>query len=141
MRMTQRASQDVLKEHYKEHAQRKFYQELIDSMSSGPIVIIHLRGSKAVARIRKMLGGTDPSAAEPGSLRGTFGIDKTNNFMVPPYVGPAACLPRRVCFALVRPETSCCHHAGLVVDLCIFWACPFLPVQDRRMACTSLFAY
>jgi nucleoside-diphosphate kinase len=82
MRLTQQASQDVLKEHYKEHAQRKFYQELIDSMSSGPIVIIHLRGSKAVARIRKMLGGTDPSAAEPGSLRGTFGIDKTNNFMV-----------------------------------------------------------
>jgi hypothetical protein len=51
-------------------------------MSSGPVVIIHLRGSKAVARVRKMLGGTDPSTAEPGSLRGVYGIDKTNNFMV-----------------------------------------------------------
>jgi len=81
MRMTQKASIETLKEHYKEHAARKFYQELIDSMSSGPIVIIHLRGSNAVARVRKMLGSTDPSTAEPGSLRGTFGIDKTNNFM------------------------------------------------------------
>ena len=77
-----KASEEVLKEHYKEHAARKFYQELIDSMSSGPIVILHLRGSRAVARVRKLQGGTDPSAAEPGTLRGTFGIDKTNNFMV-----------------------------------------------------------
>jgi nucleoside diphosphate kinase len=53
-------------------------------MASGTIVIMHLRGSKAVARVRKMLGGTDPSTAETGSLRGTYGIDKTNNFMVTP---------------------------------------------------------
>jgi nucleoside diphosphate kinase len=57
-------------------------------MSSGTIVIVHLRGSKAVARVRKMLGGTDPSTAEPGSLRGTYGIDKTNNFMVTPPLPP-----------------------------------------------------
>mmetsp|Transcript_49635 Transcript_49635/g.80093 ORF Transcript_49635/g.80093 Transcript_49635/m.80093 type:complete len:187 (-) Transcript_49635:444-1004(-) len=81
MRMTPKVSIETLKEHYKEHAARKFYQELIDSMSSGPIVIIHLRGSNAVTRVRKMLGVTDPSTAEPGSLRGTYGIDKTNNFM------------------------------------------------------------
>ena len=75
-----------MKEHYKEHQHRKFYQELVDSMSSGPIVIIHLRGSKAVSRIRNMLGATDPSTADPGSLRGTYGIDKTNNFMVTDYL-------------------------------------------------------
>ncbi len=75
-----------MKEHYKEHSHRKFYQELVDSMSSGPIVIIHLRGSKAVSRIRNMLGATDPSTADPGSLRGTYGIDKTNNFMVTDYL-------------------------------------------------------
>ena len=55
-------------------------------MASGTLVIVHLRGSKAVARVRKMLGGTDPSTAEPGSLRGTYGIDKTNNFMVTDYL-------------------------------------------------------
>lgn len=81
IRTTPRASTEVLQEHYKEHAARKFYQELIDSMSSGPVVIMHLRGSKAVSRVRSILGGTDPSTADPGSLRGTFGIDKTNNFM------------------------------------------------------------
>ena len=78
IRTTPKASTEVLQEHYKEHAARKFYQELIDSMSSGPIVIMHLRGSKAVSRVRNMLGATDPSTADPGSLRGTFGIDKTN---------------------------------------------------------------
>ena len=83
---TQKAPQETVKEHYKEHSHRKFYQELVDSMSSGPIVIIHLRGSKAVSRIRNMLGATDPSTADPGSLRGTYGIDKTNNFMVTDYL-------------------------------------------------------
>jgi nucleoside diphosphate kinase len=83
---TQKAPQETMKEHYKEHSHRKFYQELVDSMSSGPIVIIHLRGSKAVSRIRNMLGATDPSTADPGSLRGTYGIDKTNNFMVTDYL-------------------------------------------------------
>ena len=59
-------------------------------MASGTIVIMHLRGSNAVARVRKMLGGTDPSTAEPGSLRGTYGIDTTNNFMVTPSLPPPA---------------------------------------------------
>lgn len=81
VRSMQAAPREVLQEHYKEHAARKFYQELIDSMASGTIVILHLRGSKAVARVRKMLGSTDPSVAEPGSLRGMYGIDKTKNFM------------------------------------------------------------
>jgi nucleoside diphosphate kinase len=66
-------------------------------MASGTLVIVHLRGSKAVARVRKMLGGTDPSTAEPGSLRGTYGIDKTNNFMVTPLSPPPLLCGRTQC--------------------------------------------
>ncbi|EKX38186.1 hypothetical protein GUITHDRAFT_115731 [Guillardia theta CCMP2712] len=96
MRVYEKVPDDIIREHYKEHAARSFYPELVESMTSGTVVAVEvaatfsssssadaqqLRGSNAVARVRKMLGSTDPSAAEMGTFRADYGLDKTRNFM------------------------------------------------------------
>mmetsp|Transcript_50704 Transcript_50704/g.103145 ORF Transcript_50704/g.103145 Transcript_50704/m.103145 type:complete len:178 (+) Transcript_50704:57-590(+) len=69
----------LLAEHYKEHAHRPFYRDLMESMS-GPVVAISVRGEDAIKRTRELLGPTDPRVAGPRTLRGMFGLDKTRNF-------------------------------------------------------------
>jgi nucleoside-diphosphate kinase len=57
---------------YEVHKARPFYRELVDYMSSGPIVAAILEKSNAVADFRKLIGATDPSKAEPGTIRNLF---------------------------------------------------------------------
>jgi hypothetical protein len=108
-------------------------------MASGTIVIMHLRGSKAVARVRKMLGGTDPSTAEPGSLRGTFGIDKTNNFMVAPPGPPPCCFTQNVptCMPRCRQPFPCARVHLWAIMLGDRRA-PHLAAQEATHASTAL---
>jgi nucleoside-diphosphate kinase len=58
---------------YAEHAGKPFYDELTTFMSSGPVVAICWEGEDAVAKWRKLMGATDPSKAEPGTIRALFG--------------------------------------------------------------------
>ncbi len=57
---------------YEIHKERPFYGELVDYMSSGPIVAAILEKDDAVASFRKLIGATDPSKAEPGTIRNLF---------------------------------------------------------------------
>ncbi len=57
---------------YAVHKERPFYGELVDYMSSGPIVAAVLSKSNAVADFRKLIGATDPAKAEPGTIRNLF---------------------------------------------------------------------
>ncbi len=59
-------------EFYEVHKERGFYQELVDFMSSGPIVAAVLRKDNAVEDFRKLIGATDPSKAEAGTIRALF---------------------------------------------------------------------
>ena len=54
---------------YEVHAQRPFYRSLVDFMSSGPVVVQVLEGEDAVARLREIMGATDPAKAAPGTIR------------------------------------------------------------------------
>lgn len=57
---------------YAEHHGKPFYQGLIDFMTSGPVVVQVLEGEGAISRNRELLGATDPSKAEPGTIRADF---------------------------------------------------------------------
>ena len=57
---------------YEVHKARPFYGELVDYMSSGPIVAAILEKENAVADFRKLIGATDPTKAEPGTIRNLY---------------------------------------------------------------------
>lgn len=58
---------------YEVHKERGFYNELLNYMSSGPIVAAILEKDNAVESFRKLIGHTDPTKAEPGTIRNLFG--------------------------------------------------------------------
>lgn len=60
------------KEFYKVHADRPFYNDLVDFMVSGPVVVQVLEGENAVARNRELMGATNPANAAPGTIRKLF---------------------------------------------------------------------
>jgi nucleoside-diphosphate kinase len=54
---------------YAVHRQRPFFRELVEFMSSGPVVVQVLEGENAIARYREIMGATDPAQAAPGTIR------------------------------------------------------------------------
>ena len=64
---------------YEEHAARPFFGELVDFMTSGPIVVQVLEGENAIAKYREVMGATDPAEAAEGTIRKQFAISKGEN--------------------------------------------------------------
>ncbi|MDL1973038.1 MAG: nucleoside-diphosphate kinase, partial [Deltaproteobacteria bacterium] len=64
---------------YAVHKDKPFFKELVDYMSSGPIVAMVLEGEGAIGRVREIMGATDPNEAKAGTIRGDLGINKTEN--------------------------------------------------------------
>ena len=64
---------------YEVHKERPFYGELVEFMSSGPIVVAILKKENAVEAYRKLIGNTDPSKAEEGTIRKEFATSITKN--------------------------------------------------------------
>lgn len=67
------------REFYAEHKARPFYGELVDFMTSGPIVLQVLEGENAVTKYRELMGATDPEAAKRGTIRKRFAESKAKN--------------------------------------------------------------
>lgn len=67
-----RLSAEKAGEFYAVHKERPFYGELVDFMSSGPIVAAILEKENAVEDFRKLIGHTDPTKAEPGTIRNKY---------------------------------------------------------------------
>ena len=67
------------REHYAEHAGKKFYQDLVDFITSGPSVSMVVEGRGAIAAMRKINGATNPGEAAAGTIRGDFGIETGRN--------------------------------------------------------------
>lgn len=67
-----RLTKEMAGRFYEVHKERPFYGELTDYMSSGAIVAAILEKENAVADFRKLIGATDPSKAEPGTIRALF---------------------------------------------------------------------
>jgi nucleoside-diphosphate kinase len=69
------AGAELLERHYAEHVGRAFYRPLVDFMSSGPVVAAVVEGERVIAGFRSLAGGTEPTAAAPGTIRGDLGRD------------------------------------------------------------------
>lgn len=67
--------------HYEAHQGKPFYDGLVGFMTSSPVIVLALRGNGAIAISRKMMGATFGSNAEPGTIRGDFGVSNSFNLI------------------------------------------------------------
>ncbi|MCO4814307.1 MAG: nucleoside-diphosphate kinase [Flavobacteriales bacterium] len=74
-----RLTEDQAKKFYEVHAERPFYGELVEYMTSGPIVAAILEKDNAVADFRALIGSTDPSEADAGTIRKAYAESKAKN--------------------------------------------------------------
>ncbi len=72
-------SDDILHQHYAHVADKPFFPEIVTFMQSSPVIGLVLEGDDAVNRVRDMLGPTDSTQAEKGTIRGDLGKDKMVN--------------------------------------------------------------
>lgn len=72
----------VAEQHYAEHAERSFFGDLLDFITSGPVLAAVVEGPRAVSAFRQLAGGTDPvEKATPGTIRGDFGLEVQYNLV------------------------------------------------------------
>ncbi|GGS41934.1 MULTISPECIES: nucleoside-diphosphate kinase [Actinokineospora] len=72
----------VAEQHYAEHAERSFFGDLLDFITSGPVLAAVVEGPRAVTAFRQLAGGTDPvEKATPGTIRGDFGLEVQYNLV------------------------------------------------------------
>ena len=72
-------SKDEASDFYKVHQTKPFYNDLCNYLSSGPIVVMILEGENAVLKNRELMGATDPTKAESGTLRKMYGLSIDKN--------------------------------------------------------------
>lgn len=72
-------SADQAKKFYEVHKDRPFYSDLVEFMTSGPILVMVLEGDNAVARNRQIMGATDPSKADANTIRADFATSIERN--------------------------------------------------------------
>ena len=70
------ADRNLLAKHYAEHEGKPFYEPLMEFMASGPIVAMVAEGERVIEGFRKLAGATDPTSAEPGTIRGDLARDQ-----------------------------------------------------------------
>ncbi len=74
-------TREIAEQHYAEHEGKPFFEPLVDFLTSGPLVALVLEGREAVVAARRLIGATDPVEADPGSIRGDFGLDVKRNLV------------------------------------------------------------
>ncbi len=74
-------SRELAEQHYGEHKERPFFSDLVNFITSGPIVAMVWEGKGVVASARKVIGKTNPLDSDPGTIRGDFGVDIGRNII------------------------------------------------------------
>jgi nucleoside-diphosphate kinase len=72
---------DTAHAHYAEHAEKSFFGELVDFITSGPLVALVAEGERAIEAFRALAGATDPVKAAPGTIRGDFALQVAQNIV------------------------------------------------------------
>jgi nucleoside-diphosphate kinase len=67
--------------HYAEHREKPFFGELVDFITSGPVVMLAVDGQGAIGALRTMMGATNPLNAAPGTIRGDYALDVGQNII------------------------------------------------------------
>ena len=72
----------LAEQHYAEHAEKPFFGDLLEFITSGPVLAAVVEGPRAVAAFRQLAGGTDPvDKATPGTIRGDFALETQANLV------------------------------------------------------------
>jgi nucleoside-diphosphate kinase len=76
-----RLTVELAQRHYAEHEGKPFFGELVEFITSGPLVALVLEGHEAVVAARQVIGATNPLEAAPGSIRGDFALEIGQNMV------------------------------------------------------------
>ncbi|HEU4915442.1 MAG TPA: nucleoside-diphosphate kinase [Acidimicrobiia bacterium] len=71
----------LARRHYEEHVDKPFFPELLEFITSGPVVAMAWSGESAISVCRGVMGATDPKQATPGTIRGDLGLMVTHNIV------------------------------------------------------------
>jgi len=74
-------SRELAEEHYGEHREKPFFGELVEFITSGPVVAMTVEGEGAVSVVRTLMGATNPAKAAPGTIRGDLALDMEQNLI------------------------------------------------------------
>ena len=71
----------LAQEHYAEHKGKPFYADLVSFITSGPVLALAVRGESAVSVVRTMMGATNPLDSAPGTIRGDYALELSENIV------------------------------------------------------------
>ena len=74
-----RIDEELAHDHYGEHADKPFFDDLVAFITAGPVFAMVWEGADATRQVRAMVGETDPAESDPGTIRGDFGLDLGRN--------------------------------------------------------------
>lgn len=73
------ADEELAKEHYDEHVDKPFFNDLVDYITSGPSCVLIIEGENAIDRVRKINGATNPKEAQDNTIRALYGLELSKN--------------------------------------------------------------
>jgi nucleoside-diphosphate kinase len=74
-------SRELAEEHYAEHSGKPFFEELVEFITSTPVVAMRVRGEGAIKVMRNLMGATNPAEAAPGTIRGDLALSLPDNLV------------------------------------------------------------
>ncbi len=74
-------SEEMARTHYEEHLEKPFFPDLLEFITSGPVVAMEWSGENAISTCRTLMGATNPQDATPGTIRGDYGLMVTENLV------------------------------------------------------------
>ncbi|MCS7007693.1 MAG: nucleoside-diphosphate kinase [Thermoleophilia bacterium] len=74
-----RVSKALARKHYAEHRGKPFFDDLVEFITSGPVLALAVSGESAIAVVRAMMGATNPLDAAPGTIRGDLALELSEN--------------------------------------------------------------
>lgn len=76
-----RIDKELARNHYAEHVGKPFFDDLMEFITSGSVVAMEWSGESAISVSRTLMGATDPKEALPGTIRGDYGLEVTQNLV------------------------------------------------------------
>lgn len=74
-------SRELAEQHYAEHREKPFFEELVQFITSTPVVALRVEGEEAIGVMRNLMGDTKPANAAPGTIRGDLALSITENIV------------------------------------------------------------
>ncbi len=74
-------NRELAEEHYAEHREKPFFEELVEFITSTPVVAMRVGGEGAISIVRKLMGATNPANAAPGTIRGDLALSMPDNLV------------------------------------------------------------